>query len=310
MRVELTVVVAAILWSLITKLLHARSSSTVHIEEEPTIFVGIVAYCDAQWPEQIRHLLETASSPRRLMFGVVEYVVDAEETMAFVLPVDWRHRVRVYTVSHVIATSQRAARRLCFDETYKDETFVLFSRGWASTTGWDVLLTNMMDSTKNVLSVDLSEKWVATFPCIDPTTRAIVGRELKNHSPRAITSLVCQNAFTFSVAAAVEQILSSSDEYEVSEALVAHGYELFVPGCVIGVKDAVPRGVKAARKALRNTTQYMTSIGVHKDRVDPAAVLGLQQTQEAAECIAKYGSVTAARVAYQTERYRKAPVGA
>ena len=229
MRVELTVFVAAILWSLITKLLHARSSSTVHIEEEPTIFVGIVAYCDAQWPEQIRHLLETASSPRRLMFGVVEYVVDAEETMAFVLPVDWRHRVRVYTVSHVIATSQRAARRLCFDETYKDETFVLFSRGWASTTGWDVLLTNMMDSTKNVLSVDLSEKWVATFPCIDPTTRAIVGRELKNHSPRAITSLVCQNAFTFSVAAPVEQILSSSDEYEVAKRWW-HGYELFVPG--------------------------------------------------------------------------------
>ena len=305
MRVELAVFVAAILWSLVSKLLAWRSPR-VQIDELPSIFVGIVAYRDPKWPEQVEHLLATAAHPARLSFGVVEYVEDADDTIVGQLPAEWRHVVRVYTVSQMIASSQRVARRLCFDETHRDETYVLFARGWAPVADWDEILVNMVDAPNNVISTRLHDEPVATFPCVDARTREIASRELRNPSARAVTSLLWQSDLVFCGSAAVEHVLSSSDEYEVSAALVARDYALYVPGCAVGSRHAVPRGVKAARKQhSKQQSEYAKRIGVHADRVEPTAVLGLHREREAAESIAKYGSVMAARVAYQSEKYAK-----
>ena len=118
-------------------------------------------------------------------------------------------------------------------------------------------------------------------------------------------SLLCLSDFTFSTADAVPIMLRNTCEFEISAALTQAQYELVVPGRAIGVRSRHPRGVKcASRKGAlsKNGKAYAMSIGVDVDRrtVTSLAKLGLLPNADATESIAKYGSVVAARVAFQT----------
>ena len=87
-------------------------------------------------------MISSATYPRRVFFGVLEFVKNADDSREGTIPPVWRSRVRVYAVSHKIATSLRNARRLCYDKTYSDEPYVLFVRAASMIRGWDASLVH------------------------------------------------------------------------------------------------------------------------------------------------------------------------
>ena len=159
------ILVAAVCFSLISKIMNGFKRTMTVSESGSSVFVGIVSFCDSQWPLQVQQLMESATSPQRLRFGVVEYVERAEDTQEASIPSKWRSFVRIYTVSECIASSQREARMLCYEQMYSEEHFVMFSRSIDAVKGWDDMLVDACDGT-TVISTRLSTASVAIFPAV------------------------------------------------------------------------------------------------------------------------------------------------
>ncbi len=296
------VVVVAMLSSIVARILASvwrPNTIKMNLNNRPTIFVGIVSFCDKSWPKQIDQLMVSAIHSERIFFGVLEFVKDAHDSRESDIPSAWRPWVRIHTVSQHLATSLRETRRLCYDHTYKDEHFVLFTRSIAAVRGWDTVLTQTPPNT--ICCARLSNRMEASFPSLHgPIGELQVRmRPVAVHTTESLPSLLWLSDFSFSTNNAVATILSSSSELEVTAALKKFGFDIRVPGTPIGTRMRHPRGVKSARKGAvvtKEVRDYAESIGLGR----PHAMLGLTADATAQESISKFGSVVAARVAIQT----------
>lgn len=293
----LWVVVLAILASVISRWLPAPRREKIML---PSVFVCVVSFCDATWPTMVQQLLGNACARDTLRIGVVEFVRNVVDTREPDIPVEWRHAVRVYTVSHHVATTQRAARRLCVKELYQNEPHCLFLGAASLCPEWDRRLFDMLPRAKTILSTNLTRDQSATFPCLDGTR--LTHRPLALAKPVAVASLVTQSAFLFVPADAVDLALSSSDDVAVSEALVTAGYCLCVPGIPVAFRARHPTGIAVGKLGARTprAQAYADERGFGRTQTAYAR-LGLLPDADSEEAIAKYGSVVGARLAIQEE---------
>lgn len=295
----LVMLVVAVCISLVGRLIRPRTQNQLSMDEVPTIFVAIIAYCDQNWVEYVLNLMETARQPARLFFGVVEYVEKADQSREDDVPPDLRSRVRVHAMSKRVATSQREAREFCFNELFRDESFVLFSRSIVPISGWDDALIEML-APSTVISCKITTTIDVVFPCI-VSGRDIVYRPLVVSGKKPIPSLLWIDDLSFSTPDAVPLILSSSNLWDVTAALNKAELAVVMPGYGLAIRSVHPRGVKTAERNLSlEGKAYARSVGVRKNRAKPFAQLGLTPNAEAYETIGKCGSLVAARVELQT----------
>lgn len=308
-RMTIAFFICAVCVAIVGKLVESvrRRRPPDPLDDAATIFVGIVSFCDGRWPAQIDELILAAKRPYRLFFGVVEFVRHADDSRDHVLPAEWRHTVRVHTVSERIGKSQRAARALCYSQLYQDESYVLFTRSIHPIRGWDDLITEACIGNA-VLSTRLSRDDASpVFPCprVKEGRLRSECRPLQVSTTEGVPSLLWQNDFTFSPPDAVPIILQNSDELEVSAALVEAGFALVGPGNGVGHRARHPQGLKCATQRgpyTASALEYARTIGldVRQSLATPRARLGLTADSPSTEEIAKFGSIVAARVALQT----------
>tara|TARA_B110000046_G_C12968133_1_gene387696 strand:+ start:465 stop:1481 length:1017 start_codon:yes stop_codon:yes gene_type:complete len=303
-------ILCAVCASLIGKLLRVlRPVAPRTVSNTDTVFVGLVSYCDTSWPAQVQQMIDAAGYIERVCFGVLEFVESANDTCEASMPTQWRSFVRVHTVSAHIASSQRRARQLCFEKTYRDEAYVLFCRSVDMVPCWDEFLVDNCGDTGVVVStsIDTSET-VATYPSVRFQKGAlrVVSNYLQVYTDHTVPSIMFQHDMLFCRAQAVDLALSNAQPLEVSASLVRAGYELVVPGKPLAVRAQHPRGVKCgdsdARAPSSTAAAYALSVGIDFGtyRTTAKAKLGLTPQAEASESISKYGSVVASRVAHQT----------
>ena len=301
--------ICAVCASLVSRMLEkVRCRSRALPNALPTIFVGVVSFCDREWPKQIEEFMHAASHPDRVVFGVIEYVHSAEESLEEALPARWRHIVRLHTVSERIAKSQREARSLCLQKLFRDETYVLFSRSIHPVAAWDeLLIRSCAENSSLVLTTQLSQTTTSTYPRIEiKDGRAVVtDAEMLLATDESVPILVWRPDFVFGPSEHMGHMLEHSDDFEVSGALASRSIRIMAPGRCVGTRASHPRGLKSARSRSAYSAQaveYAKSMGVDlvAETTTSRARLGITPTPEASETIAKFGSVVAARVALQT----------
>tara|TARA_B110000046_G_C13024781_1_gene413280 strand:+ start:1941 stop:2891 length:951 start_codon:yes stop_codon:yes gene_type:complete len=296
----LWVVIVAILWSFVSRLLPSPSPEVIVL---PSIFVGLVSFCDSNWPSMVRQMIDTAYARDTLRIGVVEYVRSVADSQEPYLPPEWRLIVTVYTVSHRTARTQRTARKLCADELYRNESYVMFVRGAEMHMHWDRELMKCMSPPSSIVSTRVDRKGAITFPCIaDGVLRYRNPVEVHETAEALMPSLITQTELIFFSSKALDLILSTSDDVELSAALVENGFSLFAPAFSIATRSRVPVGVN------RGKLRPRTKVGkAYADRngfgttATANARLGLTPEAGSVEIIAKYGSIVGARLAIQEE---------
>lgn len=307
-RVTIALFVCAVCAALVGRIMEAiRRRRPQTIDDSPTIFVGIVSFCDGGWPAQIDDMILAARRPHRLYFGVIEFVRRADDSRDHVLPAEWRHSVRVHTVSERIAKSQRDARALCHRQLYQDETYVLFTRSLHPVREWDERIVEACVGNV-VLSTRLRKDDASpVFPSLHIDEGRLASSSLPLHvaTNEPVPSLLWQRDFTCSSPDAVPIVLEHSDELEVSAALVEAGFALVGPGTGVGHRAHHPQGLKCATQRgpyTARAVEYARTVGVDLRRAvtTPRARLGLTPESHSSEDIAKFGSIVAARVALQT----------
>ena len=304
-NLPICVLVLGIVISIVTRVYNSTRTIQLRSPSKSTIFVGMISFCDINWYETVDVLFRTAASPERLRIGIVEYVKRADDSMQHYLPSIDRHRVRVMTVSHTLAKSQQAARTTCFDTCYRDEDIVLFQRSANMPHGWDDELERLCScDSRVVVSTALSKVSTPLFPALSVCEKQLIikQRPLQLHGVNPVVSLIWQSDWSASNAKAASIWLSHMSELDITAELHAKGYQTRVPGHPFCVRVQHPRGIK--KKSFRpqvHGLEFGKSIGIDLtgNKSTPAARLGLSETEEAYDSIAKYGSVIGARIAYQ-----------
>lgn len=299
------VFVCAVCISTISKLIAYKHSRRQKESQRfsPTIFVGLVSYCDSNWLAQVEQLIQSASEPHRLYFGIVEYVKDASDSQEERIPSDWRNNMQVYTVSQRIARSQRRARNLCLQKMYHDENYLLFTKSAVMERGWDVKLIHCL-SEASVISMHIdADTNVPLFPCISADGASISFRRMTVMEERPVKTLLWHPDFVFSTLPATSLLLTVSDPVETTALLQDNGFEVHMCGMALAKRAPHPRGVK--ERALSHpptpaAVQFKKGIGVDATSATPYAQLGLTPNATSDEQISKYGSVVAVRVAAQS----------
>ena len=297
------IVLFAVISSIFEKFFRTITKQSNIPPTKPFIFVAIVSYCDQDWLHQVDHLNATALEPKRLRFGVVEYVQKAEESRVSDMPVEWRHFVKVHTVSKETATSQRKAWETCISELYDDEEFLLLTRRVEASLGWDVLMDALPPDS--VFSSALTH--APTFPVakrlLGPFQVEWKMEKFKGDSKLFIPSMICLESLIFCHSSALKLVLSSDDNVVASSALSAKGIMLKCIAQNVFSKGKAPRGVKTGmRKAAataENVVRFLDSLGISRGRITSHAMAGLSPEASPEECVAKYGSVVAARIRMQ-----------
>lgn len=296
------IVLSAVITTILGRFLERWRKDKIKHSTKPVVFVGIVSYCDSEWPSQVSQLTDTAFEPSRLRFGIVEYVKSAKESRAEDIPDNWRHFVKIHTMSKDMATSQRSAWKTCISEMYDEEEFVLLTRRVESSPGWDILLDSM--PPKSVFSSTLSER--PSFPiALRPGRAQSIEwgvQEFREESTHFLPSMVCQDFLLYFHKSCLRTILSSDDNIVVSAMLSREGINMTCLSQNIFKKGRVPRGLKRKKAntgPADDTSLFLKSIGIFEDSLTPQAMAGLSSDPTTEECVGKYGSVVAARIRIQ-----------
>ena len=292
-------VVLALLASLVSRYIPTKSSDIVIL---PSIFVGVVSFCDEHWPDMVQRIIDSAYARDSLRIGVLEFVRSAVETREPYIPAEWRRIVSVYTVSHRTATTMRAARTLCTAELYRNEPFIMFIRGADLQMNWDRHLIDSMTPTV-VISSRVDPRGRATFPSF--VDGALTHRSLfetSEQSASIVPTFIIQLEFVFFASNALKTILSTSDDVALSAKLTREGYSLMVPNFSVASRSRVPAGVNRGKLGSRPHFAHEYADRNGFGQVPTArGRLGLTPEADSAEIIAKYGSIVGARLAIQEE---------
>lgn len=291
--------VLAILSSLLDRLFFSKTTKVP--VRAPSLFIGIVSYCD-NWGAMVQNLLENADAPKNLRIGVVEYVKSVEDTLEPAIPRDWRSVVRVYTVSSKTATTLRKAQTLCIEQLYGDQPYILFLRACSVIRHWDtVILKNCTHDA--VVCTHITDDGAPTFPCIDRRGK-ISHKPMKSDTERNVRSLLFQHDFAFFPKKVLQDILTTTNALSITAILVAKGIDILVPTYRLAQARrspvSVPRG-KPHKWVDADNIEYAKKCGfVHDDDTPNVYTrLGLTPSAEDDEIISKYGSVLGARLVIQ-----------
>ena len=259
----------------------------------------------------VQDMIDNAYARDTLRIGVVEYVRTAKDSHEHLIPAEWRHIVSVYTVSSRVATTQRAARKLCIDELFRNEPYVLFVRAAKMHMYWDYQLINSFSDSSFVVSTHVNRDGRVTFPCVvDGEPRQRSPANLDEATTKLTPSLIAQTELIFFSSEATRLVLSTSDDVALSATLATNGFLLVVPMFSVASRSSKPNGVNRGKLGPRSQLgiKYANENGFGTNSTAKAR-LGLTPNADSAEIIAKFGSVVGARIAIQEEEASQTKCG-
>ena len=276
------------------------------IQTQSRMFVGIISFCDRDWGCMVQELIDTASNPHQLRFGIVEYIRNVEETLEPQIPSVWRDIVRVYSVSHKTASTLRNAQKLCIEQLYdnKEPFVLLLGRSAKTVRDWDNKLLHIA-SADNVVSTYISSKGGATFPCLFAHGH-VKHKPIATESVASTPSLLIQTDAILVPKDDLHTVLSSTNTLTVTARLRDAGKMVVTPTQQIFQRKKHPMIVpcgRCTRWIEPNNRKYAELNGMHIDTDVPSvnARIGLTHNADSTELISKYGSVLGARLIIQEE---------
>jgi hypothetical protein len=315
----ITFFVIATVASIIQRLTNFMSP-TIHdtLGDTPTsdsIFVCLVSFDDSEIVRFVKYVRSRAKYPMRIAFGIVEYVVRSDASMANSVPESIRPCVQFYTKSLRTMQSTVFAQNLCVQQAFNRQKYICLMGACHLEDEWDVKLCNALPNERSILTIPLSERRMAMYTTCKSKKNKVkmTLRSMKQSPILAVPTLVCDSSFVFGEAVAMRKLLQGvyrvANPNDISAAFTMQAaelkYYLMCPTFLIAKKGEHPKPVLARR-------QEYTDDGLHdrliehlklKDkqkRIYANVGLTLQPSDE--ECIAKHGSVAASRIALEEMR--------
>lgn len=269
-----------------------------------SIFVGIVAYKDSDWVKNVVHILSNSRYPSRVFIGVIEYVMDLDESNAEMVPSKFRNNVRSLSVTIPVKETWKNARMKIMRSLFRNEKYTLFIKSAELCNGWDESLCDQMKKVgeKSVLVSHLRP--FNTFACIIAANRDELSfsyklkqfRFVRSHVP--IPSLMWYPDFSFCTSE-VANIINGDDTILGVSALLHHnGIRIFYTEFAIGMRTLHPHGVRVGSKCLVDNDiigKYFDYLGIKNGTIEKTTFNGITPDCDHNEYIHKYGSVREAR---------------
>jgi hypothetical protein len=271
-----------------------------------SILVCVVSYKDTRWIHQCVDLLKSAHAPSLVKIGVVEYVRNIGSSREKSLPPFLKENVKIHTLSSVMADTTQEARKVCMDNLFSGERFVLFTRAVQMRRGWDSFF--LSKCRKHVVCSSLPPETEApTFPSVKRVRDGVLEVQQRKvqgggAEKSCVPSILWQSEFSFSSSDAAGHIVGKRSDADVTASLSSSKFSIRVPCLPFGKRGVIPHGVrKPTNRISDESAPYFTSIGVSLSSVGPEAYLGLTKTSSPSEHVMKYGSVAGARISLQNE---------
>ena len=240
-----------------------------------SIFVCLVSINPQSLLAEIEALLDSAADINRIVVGVLEYLEDAKLSVLVNISPRLRVRVRVRTVACTTWRSMHIARNEAFEHLYREEEYAFALENHVRMErDWDTHVCHIVPPDR-ILTAIAPPTCVSYFHTLHPAGKFLSLRRAKIVVTDNIdvVKCICDGSWWFGNAKHVRALLSCEQSRRPLE-------NLCMPTkCLATGADPPKRRVKLSIQASHYTQ------------------LGLSYNPSAQECIAKYGSVTAANLA-------------
>lgn len=299
------------------KLVIKESVHIVDISSLDTIYVCLISSNDPELIQFIKYIRARSEYPNRIRIGVLEYVDRHDLSVADSVPENIRPFVQFYTKSTRSIGSVVNAQRICIEQFYKQEKYICLMCACLLEMGWDSRLCHNILNEKTIISIPLSKSRESRFiTCRIQDNRVVMKHEtIKQFPVKSIPSIMCDHSFLFGngicIRKLVEGVYRVKNHQNISAAFTLQARELHFylmsPTHLIASKGYHPlfKQSKSKRNYEEDESIHERLIELLKLRTRPESVyarVGLTLHPSDEECIAKYGSVAASRIAIEQKR--------
>lgn len=292
------------------------SINIVDISSLDTIFVCLVSSNDPELIQFIKYLRARSEYPNRIRIGVLEYVDKHDSSVANLVPESIRPFVQFHTKSIRSIGSVVNAQRICIEQFYKQEKYICLMGPCLLEIGWDNLLCHNIANDKTIISIPLSESRESKFIMCKMQNKRVVMRHdsIKQFPVQIIPSIMCDHSFIFGNGNGIRKLvkgvyrIKNLDNISAAFTLQARelNYYLMSPTHLIATKGDHPifKQSKSNRNEEEDESIHERLIELLKLKTKESvyARIGLTLHPSDEECIAKYGSVAASRIAIEQKR--------
>lgn len=294
---QLLLLVVAVLASLVRRTMRSPPAQQVlsnDAGQRLTIFVCLVA--DRDRPTTLRriwNLLRTASAPDCLTIGVVEKIQRMQDSVQEILPPQLRHRVLIKSTAQTIL-SEHEARALCHSSLATDQSYVLCLDGDMTMRGWDAFFLEHVRPDAVITAPNGPASGPPVFPFVKRVGSAgAIGlgyRVFQVPQRTCVRAVAWVPDLSFGTRSRMEAMLR---EERPTQRALGEGVRVLVP-CT-GVMSSLSGATATVRRGDLEVNSPLFEGG----RATTHAFLGLSACPSNEEQIAKYGSISASRLAIE-----------
>lgn len=275
-------------------------TSTALLSE--SIFVGIVAYKDANWVEMAVNILSNAKHPCRVFVGVLEYVREFNERSVELVPNKFRNNVRSLQISIPQSETLGKARKKLFDKLFCDEKFTLFTKSCQLCADWDEMLCFQISKTgpTSMLVSHLTTK--PAYAYITDLRDKTIYYNLREFEcfgdNESIPSLLWVPEFNFAYSSVCKFVIVDETVLGVSSVLHKNKVPVYYTEVAIGVRFEHPRGIREGKCCLVDddiVSNFIKYLSDDEMNLSKYSLHGLTRNATVTECVCKYGSARKAR---------------
>jgi len=293
------------IFSIVAHICNPHSNKIDNDILENSIFVCIVSYKDENWIPDVINMLTSSKCFQRVFIGVIEYI--EKESISEDIPNKFRNNIRVKTVSSKTAKLLSHGRKECFENLYRNEKYVLFTKSAQLCDSWDEILINYVrENDEMVISTKLDNSTDSKFLKIKSVeTNNVVlctGDLHSSHYMQYIPSILWCEDFSFGKSECAYICFSGEHFLEIAANYHEEDVKVYHPGACIGKRVPHPTGLRSkttislAKK--EKVVAFLKKIGIDMKRkhVAPQLLCGLTLNPNSEECISKYGSIWQAKL--------------
>lgn len=299
------------------KIVIKDSVNIVDISSLDTIYVCLVSSNDPELIQFIKYIRARSEYPNRIRIGVLEYVDRHDLSVADFVPENIRPFVQFHTKSIRSIGSVVNAQRICIDQFYKQEKYICLMGPCFLEMGWDSHLCHNILNDKTIISIPLSKKRESKFiTCKIQNDRVVMRHDtIKQFPVKSIPSIMCDHSFIFGNGICIRKLVQGvyriKNPKNISAAFTLQARELnfylMSPTHLIASKGYHPlfkqsklRNHEDEDENIHERLIELLKLRTKSDSVYARIGLTLHPSDE--ECIAKYGSVAASRIAIEQKR--------
>lgn len=301
--IPVIILLIAVISQLISKFVSTSKDTLISYSDAKSLFVVCISFRSSSCFDFVYDILRKAKNPQRLHIAVIEFIGHPEETMLYSIPHQFKNKISIQSLAISSATTLASARKLAFNEFYRNEDICLFLNEINIVEHWDSIITSNF-SKEYVLSIMIGKKDASVFPSIPNvygTAVSVKAKKFQTNVNVPFGTLLC----TEDVIACDEKHVDTLLKYDSIEMRNANISQMKIPvfttttflGSKAVVLNKIPATVTEDDKATIN--QWINTFDPIKAR------LGLTKLLQTPEAIAKFGTVQACRLALAIAKNRK-----